>query len=68
MRRAYNLLAGKLEGRMPFGRPRCKPRCEDNIHMDLKEIRYEDVGWFQLTQCRVQLRDFVNIVMKLRVP
>jgi hypothetical protein len=26
---------------------------EDNIKMDLKEIRYEDIDWIQLAQNRV---------------
>jgi hypothetical protein len=34
---AYRILVGKPEGRRPLGRPRC--RWEDNIRMDLKEIR-----------------------------
>jgi hypothetical protein len=32
---AYRALVGKLEGRRPLGRPRC--RWEDNIKMDLQE-------------------------------
>jgi hypothetical protein len=32
------VLVGKLEGKRPLGRPRC--RWEDNINIDLKEI-----GW-----------------------
>jgi hypothetical protein len=35
MRTAYMLLAGKLEGKRPLGRPRC--RWVDNIKMDLGE-------------------------------
>jgi hypothetical protein len=37
-RGAYRVLVGKLEGRRPLGRPRC--RREDNIKMDLREV-----GW-----------------------
>jgi hypothetical protein len=37
MRTAYNILVGKPEGKRPLGRPRC--RWEDNIRMDLREIR-----------------------------
>jgi hypothetical protein len=36
-RNAYKILAGKPEGRRPLGRPRS--RWEDNIRMDLREIR-----------------------------
>jgi hypothetical protein len=34
---AYRVLAGKPEGKRPLGRRRC--RWEDNIKMDLREIR-----------------------------
>jgi hypothetical protein len=36
-RNAYRVLVGKPEGKRPLGRPRC--RWEDNIKMDLREIR-----------------------------
>jgi hypothetical protein len=35
-RNVYKVLMGKPEGKRPFGRPR--PRCEDGIRMDLREI------------------------------
>jgi hypothetical protein len=38
MRRAYEILVRKAEGKRPFGRPRCT--WEDNIKMDLAEIQY----------------------------
>jgi hypothetical protein len=41
-------------------------RWEDNIKMDLREIGIDGTNWIQLAQDRVQLRDFVNTVMKLR--
>jgi hypothetical protein len=34
---AYRILVGNSEGTKPLGRPRC--RWEDNIKMDLREIR-----------------------------
>ena len=36
-RGVYRVLVGKPEGKRPLGPP--KPRCEDNIKMDLKEVR-----------------------------
>jgi len=39
-RRAYKILVGKPEGRRPFGRPKC--RLENNVKMDLQEIKW---GW-----------------------
>jgi hypothetical protein len=35
-RGAYRALVGKPEGRRPLGRPR--PKCEDNIKIDLREV------------------------------
>jgi len=35
-RGVYRVLAGKLEGKRPLGRPRC--RWEDSIKMDLQEV------------------------------
>jgi hypothetical protein len=43
VRGAYNILVGRPEGREPLGRPR--RRWEDNITMDLREIRFGDVDW-----------------------
>jgi hypothetical protein len=40
VRDAYNILVGMPEGRRQLGRPRC--RWEDNIKMDLGEIRFGD--------------------------
>jgi hypothetical protein len=37
-RGAYRVLVGKPEGRRPLGRPR--RRWEDNIEMDLREVRW----------------------------
>jgi hypothetical protein len=42
-------------------------RCEDNIKMVLRLIRWEDVDWMHPIQDRDQWR-FVNAVMNLRVP
>jgi hypothetical protein len=36
--------------------------------MDLKEIGIDGANWIQLAQDRFQWRDFVNMVMNLRVP
>jgi hypothetical protein len=37
IRNAYNIFVGKPEGKRPLGRHRC--RWEDNIRIDLREIR-----------------------------
>jgi hypothetical protein len=40
-RNAYKILVGKPEGKRPLGRPR--RRWVNNIKMDLREIRWNDV-------------------------
>jgi hypothetical protein len=50
VRGAYNILVGRPEGRRPLGRPR--PRWEDNIKMDLREIGFGDVDWIHWAQDR----------------
>jgi hypothetical protein len=62
VRNAYSILVGKPEGRRPLGRPR--RRWEDNIGMDLREVRFEDVDWIHLAQDRDKWRALVNTVMK----
>jgi hypothetical protein len=66
VRGAHNILVGRLEGRRPLGRPRC--RWEDNIKMDLWEIGFGDVDWIHWAQDRDRWQAFVNTVMNLRVP
>jgi hypothetical protein len=34
------------EGKRPLGR--CRSRCEDNINMNLREIRLEGMDWINL--------------------
>jgi hypothetical protein len=55
-RNVYRILVGRPEGKRPLGRPRC--RWEDNIKMDLREVRWGGMDW----------RALVNMVMNLRVP
>jgi hypothetical protein len=45
-RNAYKDFVGKPEGKRPLGRP--KRRWEDNINMDLKEIRWVGMNWFRI--------------------
>jgi hypothetical protein len=66
VRGAYNILVGRPEGRRPLGRPRY--RWEDNIKMDLREIRFGDVDWIHLAQDRGRWQAFVNTIMNLWVP
>jgi hypothetical protein len=41
----YRVLVGKTEGKRPLGRPR--RRWENNIKMDLKEVRWS-VVWLKI--------------------
>jgi len=49
-RDAYRVLVLKLEGKRQLGKPR--HRWENNIRMDLKEIRWKGVDWSDLVQYR----------------
>jgi hypothetical protein len=59
-------LDGKPEGKRPLGRP--VRRWEDNIKMDLREIRIDGANWIRLDQDRVHWRAFVNTDVNLRFP
>ncbi|KAJ4448530.1 hypothetical protein ANN_10548 [Periplaneta americana] len=65
-RNAYRMLVGRPEGKRPLGRP--GRRWEDNIKMDLREVRYNDGEWINLAQDRDQWRAYVRAAMNLRVP
>jgi hypothetical protein len=45
-RGVYSVLVGKREGRKPLGRPRL--RWEDNIKMDLQEVRWTGSIWLRI--------------------
>jgi hypothetical protein len=52
IRNAYKILVTKPERKRIFGRLRL--RWEDNIRIDLREIRWEGVEWLHLPQDRGQ--------------
>ena len=56
----------KPEGKKPLERPRHK--WEDNIKMDLQEVRYGGMDWIELAQDRDRWRALVNDVMNFLVP
>jgi hypothetical protein len=66
VRGAYIILVGRPEGRRPLRRHR--RRWEDNIKMDLREIRFGDVDWIHVAQDRDRWRALVNTVMYLQAP
>jgi hypothetical protein len=49
---AYRVLVGRPEGKRPLGRLR--RRWEDNIKMDLREIRWGGMDWIDLVLDRDQ--------------
>jgi len=65
-RGAYRVLVGRPEGKSPLGRPR--RRLEDNIKMDLQEVKWGAMDWIDLAQDKDTRRAHVNAVMNLRVP
>jgi len=65
-RGVYRVLVGKIEGKRPLGRPRC--RWEDNIKMDLQEVGCGCMDWNDLAQERDRWRALVNAAMNLRDP
>jgi hypothetical protein len=61
MRGVYRVLVGTLEGKRQLGRTR--RRWEDNIKMDLQEVRQKGIDWIDLAQDRERWR-----AMNLQVP
>jgi hypothetical protein len=57
---------GIPEGKRPLGKPR--RRWEDNIKMELQEVRCGDMDFIDLTEDRDRWRALINTVMKLGSP
>ena len=62
----HRVLIGKTEGKRPLGRPR--RRWEDNIKMDLQEVRGSSGDWMELAQDRDRWRALVRTLRNLLVP
>ena len=62
----HRVLVGKPEGKRPLRRPR--RRWEDNIKMDLQEVRGGRGNWMELAQDRDGWRALVGTVRNFRVP
>jgi hypothetical protein len=65
-RGVHKVLVGKPEGKRPLGKPR--PRWEDNIKMDLREVGGCRWKWRELAQDRDGWLALVSTVNKFRVP
>jgi hypothetical protein len=62
----YRVLVEKHERKRPLGRPR--HRWEDNIKMDLQEVRGGRGDWMESAQDRDRSRALVGTVRNFRVP
>jgi len=62
----YRVLVGKPDSKRSHGRAR--RRWEDNIKMDLQEVRREDMDWIDLALDKERWRALVNAVMNIQVP
>ena len=65
-RGVHRVLVGKPEGKRPLVRPRL--RWEDNIRMNLQEVRGSCGDWMELAQDRDRWPALVSTVRNLRVP
>ena len=62
----HRVLVGKPEGKRPLGRPRL--RWEDNIRMNLQEVRGSCGEWMELNEDRDRWPALVSTVRNFRVP
>ena len=62
----YRVLVGKPEGKRLLGGP--GRGWEDNINMNLQEVRCGGMGWMKLAQDRDRCLALVNAVTKVPVP
>ena len=63
--RAFKILTGTPTRKRPLGRPR--PRCEDNIRMNLKEIGISRKNLVDLAEDRDYWTALANAALDLRV-
>jgi hypothetical protein len=66
-RNVYTILVGKSEGKRLLGRPR-RRWIDNNIKMDLLEVRFSVMDWIGLAQDRYRWRGLENSVMNIRAP
>jgi hypothetical protein len=64
--KAYGILVGKPGGRRPLGTSR--PKWEDNIKMDLRDIGWYGMDWIDVVWDMGQWRALANTAVNLQVP
>jgi len=57
----YRVLVGKCGGKRSLGRP--KRRWDDNINVDLQEVRCRGMDWIELAQDRDRWRTLMNLLV-----
>jgi hypothetical protein len=62
----YGVSVGRHKGKIRLGRRR--RRWEDNIKMELRDVRFDGAKWIHLAQGKVQWQACVSTVMNLQVP
>jgi len=62
----YRVLVGKPEGKRPLARPR--RRWEDNIKMELQEVRSGGMDWIELAQDKDSWRSLVTAAINFWIP
>jgi hypothetical protein len=65
-RGAYRILVGRPKETIPLAWPR--HRLEDNIKMDVQEVRWGGMDWFDVAEDTDRWRALVNPVMNILVP
>jgi hypothetical protein len=61
----YRVLEKKPEGNRSLGRP--KHRWEDNIKIDIQEVKCRGMDWIELAQDKDRRRALLNAGMNIRV-
>jgi hypothetical protein len=65
-RNTYRVLVGKPEGKTQRGRPGC--RWQNDVKIDLKQIKWQSVYWIRLAKDRDKWRAVGKTVMNTWVP
>jgi hypothetical protein len=59
-------VVGRPERKRPLGSPIC--RCENNIKMDLEEVRWGSMDWIDVALDKKRWWAHVGMIMDFRIP